>query len=157
MNLFEETPSTKIGFGDTVRSALGVLIPIYFLLSAVLVGLSELAGVPVLLTGSASLTVGVFLILTVEGVRRYALKTRASGKGAGAVTFVRGTIKILLFTAGPIALFLAVGVFTHCFGHECGNTDRIMLIIMLAWSLIAIAMLPMGYRLLTQADWLRPR
>ena len=157
MNLFEETPSTKIGFGDTVRSALGILIPIYFLLSAVMVGLSELAGIPVLLTGSASLTIGVFLILIVEGVRRYVLKTRAAGKGSGAVTLLRGIIRTLLITAGPIVALLAAGVFTHCFGHECGDTDRIMLIIMLVWSLIALALLPMGYRLLTQADWLRPR
>ena len=157
MSLPPEKSPLQIGFRDSLRSALGVLIPLYLLPSAFLIGMSELLGIPVLLSGSFLLTAGVFLLVAVEIVRRYVLTTRASGKGRHAVTFIRGTIKALLITAGPIALFLAVGVFTHCFGHECGNTDRIMLIGMLAWSLIAIAMLPMGYRLLTQADWLRPR
>ena len=147
----------QIGFRDSLRSALGVLIPLYLLVSAFLIGVSELLGVPVLLSGSVLLTAGVFLLIAVEILRRYVLTTRASGRGRHAVTVFRGTIKALLIAAGPIVVFLAVGVFTHCFGHECGNTDRIMLIGMLVWSVIALAMLPMGYRLLTQADWLRPR
>ena len=157
MSLPADKSPLQIGFRDSLRSALGVLIPLYLLLSSFLIGVSKLLGIPVILSGSVLLTAGVILLIAVQIVRRYVLTSRASGKGRGAVTFFREVIRTLLIAVGPIALFLAAGVFTHCFGHVCGDTDRIMLIGMLVWSLIALAMLPMGYRLLTQADWLRPR
>ena len=157
MSLPPDRSPLRIGFRDSLRSAVGVLIPLYLLPSALLIGVSELLGVPVLLSGSVLLTACVFVLLAVEIVRRYILTTRTSGKGRHAVTFFRGVIRTLLVVSGPTVLFLAVGVLTHYFGRSCGSTDRIMLIGMLVWSLVALALLPMGYRLLTQADWLRPR
>ena len=157
MTLPSDRSPLRIGFQDSLRSALGILLPIYLLLSALLVSASELAGVQVILSGSFALTTGVFVLLGVEILRRYVLTSRASGRGQGAVVIFRGIIRILLVAGVFITLFVAVGVFTRCFGHACGDTDRIMLIIMLVWSLIALALLPMGYSLLTRADWLRPR
>ncbi len=89
MKFHLETLSKKIGFRDSLRSALGVLIILYLLSSASLIGISQLLGIPVLLSGSVLLTASVLLLIAVEILRRYVLITRASGKGHHAVACFR--------------------------------------------------------------------
>ena len=152
----EKSP-LQVGFTDALRSSAGVLLPAYLLTAVSLTTLAELFGISVVLSGPITLTCGVVVVVALEILRRYVLTTRPSGRGGGAVAFFRAAIQVLLWAALPTTGFALAGVLTHCFGQACGDTDRIMLIAMLVWSVIAIALLPMGYRLLTRAEWLRPR
>ncbi len=157
MKLPAEKSPLQVGFTDALRSSAGVLLPTYLLVSVLLITGAEFVGIPFALSAPIALTCGVVFVTGVEILRRYVLTTRPSGHGQSAVRIFRGIIWLLLWAALPVTLFAAAGAFTRCFGNVCGHTDRFMMFAMLVWSLIAIAMLPMGYRLLNQADWLRAR
>ena len=152
----EKSP-LQVGFTDALRGSAGVLLPAYLLTAASLTTLAELLGVPFVLSGPITLTCGVIIVVALELVRRHVLTTRPSGRGMRTVALFRGAIRVLLWAALPTTAFVLAGILTHCFGQACGDTDRIILIVMLVWSVIAVALLPMGYRLLTRAEWLRPR
>ena len=153
----DEPSPLRVGFRDSFRSAIGVDLPVYLTLSALLIGLSELAGQSVMLTAPTILIVGVVALLAVEILRRYVLTSRRSGGGQRAVAALRTIIWTMVLGALPLIIFLAAGVATSCYGKVCDDLNRIFLMIMLGWAILAAFMLILGYLLLKQATWLQPR
>ena len=157
MRLPDEPSPLRIGFKESFRSAVGVIIPVYLMSSAFLIGVSELLGLDLLKTAPVILMVGVFLLIGVEVLRRYVLTSRRSGGGQKAVAVLRGVIWVLVVGAVPLAVFLGVGVSMGCFGRACSDLSRIMLIGMLVWAVVSVPMVALGYLLLRQASWLQRR
>ena len=90
MRLPDEPSPLRIGFKVSFRSAVGVIIPVYLMSSAFLIGVSELLGLDLLKTAPVILMVGVFLLIGVEVLRRYVLTSRRSGGGQAAVAVCGG-------------------------------------------------------------------
>ena len=156
MRFSKEVSPLRIGFKDSFRSVVGVLLPVYLMSSASLVGACELLGQDVKTVGQVMLMVGVFLAIGVEVLRRYVLTSRQSGGGQRAVAVLRTIIWVLVVGVVPLAAFLGVGVLLGCFGQACDEFDRIVLIGMLVWALLSMPMVVYGYLLLKQASWLQP-
>jgi hypothetical protein len=147
----------RIGFKESVRSAIGIDLPVYLMLSALLIALSEAMGQPLPRTAPVSLMVGVFALIAVEILRRYVLTSRRTGGGQTAVAILRGVVWAMVVGAVPLVVFVAAGVETSCYGQECDDLSRIFLIIVLVWAVLAALMVIFGYLLLKQASWLQPR
>ena len=152
-----EISPLRIGFKESFRSALGIDLPVYLMLSALFIGVSELIGQPLMLTAPAILMAGVFALIAVEILRRYVLTSRRSGGGRKAVAALRFIIWMMVAGAIPLVAFLAVGLSTACYGNDCSDLNRIFLIIMLVWAVFAALMVSLGYLLLREATWLQPR
>ncbi len=153
----DEPSPLRIGFKDSFRSGIGIDLPVYLMVSALLIGLSELARKPVALTAPTILMVGVFAMIAVEILRRYVLTSRRSGGGQKAVAALRAIIWTMVAGAIPLIVFLTIGVSTACYGGDCNDLDRAFLIGMLVWAILAAVMVILGYLLLKQATWLQPR
>ncbi len=153
----DEPSPLRIGFKDSFRSAIGIDLPVYLMVSALLIGLSELARQPLMRTAPTILIAAVFALLAVEILRRYVLSSRRSGGGRKAVATLRAIIWTMVVGAIPLIVFLTAGVSTACYGGGCNDLDRIFLIIMLVWAILAALMVILGYLLLKQATWLQPR
>ncbi len=157
MRLPEEVSPLRIGFKESFRCAIGVMLPLYLMPSAFLVGLSELLGQDLMKTAQVFLMVGVVLMIIVEVLRRYVLTSRRSGGGQKAVAAFRSIIWVLVVGAVPLVVFLSVGVEMGCFGNTCNDFNRIMLITMLVWALLSVPMVLLGFLLLRKAAWLQRR
>ena len=153
----DEPSPLRIGFKDSFHSAIGIDLPVYLMVSALLIGLSELAGQSLALTAPTILIVAVFALLAVEILRRYVLTSRRSGGGQKAVAALRAIVWTMVAGAIPLVAFLATGVSTACYGGDCNDLNRIFLIGMLVWAILAALMVILGYRLLKHATWLQPR
>ena len=153
----DEPSPLRIGFKDSFRSGIGIILPVYLMLSALLIGLSELARQQIAVVGQIDLMVGVFAMIAVEILRRYVLTSRRSGGGQKAVSALRAIIWTMVAGAVPLIVFLTIGISTACYGGDCNDLNHAFLIGMLVWAILAAFMVILGYLLLKQATWLQPR
>lgn len=147
-----------VGSGDAVRSALGLLLPTWFYGSGLVVAIASLAGIG---AGHVAPFAGFALAAVVEVLRRrvvwtYHSQERDKIAGTGPTALLRSFMMAMLVTGPLITGLLVLDWATACFGRSiCPDQTTVILLSVLC--LFAVCTSVLTWRLLTQADWLRPR
>jgi hypothetical protein len=144
----------QVGFRDTASFSAGVLVPMLLECSALIIAISVYVGAGAGPGLTVGMMTGLVLALSLEMLRRHVLIKRESG-GANAVAVLRALIWVTLVAAPFVLAFVAIGTFDQCFGQTCDTLSWFVMRYMLAFSVVALLLIPLGYRLLKRAVWLQ--
>ena len=152
----ESGEEMQVGFRDVAAFSGGVLVPIFLVCTAMIIAVSVYVGAGAGPGITVGMMVGLVLAMVIEMLRRYVLTTREHG-GRGATTILRGTIWLVLVGTPIVLLLVGLGTINPCYGQACDTLSRLVMHYMLACSVVALLLVPLGFGLLKRAVWLQPR
>ena len=142
-----------VGFRDALRFGVGAAAPAVILVSALIIAGFVAAGADVGPGITAAFTAAFVLAIALEMFRRIVLARRSDGLQA----IFRGFVWTIVLAALPVTVILGVGVMTQGYGHKSDALGSFMLAFMFACCVCTLPMVRMGYLLLRDAVWLKPR
>lgn len=155
------TPADRLAVGsaDAVRCALGLLLPIWFYTSGLIVAVASLLGMT---AGHLAPFIGFAAAAVIEGLRRRVIWTYDQYKvdgaaGASVTALLRSSVMLMLICGPLITCLLAFEWFTACFGVNGGCKDQVTVSLLTVFCAFAACTSLLAWRLLTQSNWMQPR